>query len=346
MSIGVDTDQVLAGLKDFQRATVEHAFHRLFDAPDSTRRFLVADEVGLGKTMVARGVIAKAIDRLDRDGVERIDIVYICSNGDIAAQNVRKLDVTGTGAARASRLTLLAKQVRDLRDQPLNLVALTPGTSFEQSGGAGRADERVLLYWLLREAWSLGDRAAPKNILQGWVKNADDFRYRLRVVRPDEDRLPASPTSLRARSISESPRKRRTVTHRSGNASTSCVMSSAGRRTRIPRDQTRRRDALIGELRGLLAAACVEALEPDLVILDEFQRFRHLLVDDPDSEAASLARALFDWERPETGEHARVLMLSATPYRALTVAGDGGDDNHHEDFLATVRFLADSHSPR
>ncbi len=86
----------------------------------------------------------------------------------------------------------------------------------------------------------------------------------------------------------------------------------------------------------------MEALEPDLVILDEFQRFRHLLVDEPDSEAASLARALFDWERPETGEHCRVLMLSATPYRALTVAGDGGDDNHHEDFLATVRFLADS----
>ena len=98
MSIDVDTDQVLAGLKDFQRATVEHAFDRLFDAPDSTRRFLVADEVGLGKTMVARGVVAKAIDRLNRDGVERIDIVYICSNGDIADQNVRKLDVTGTGS--------------------------------------------------------------------------------------------------------------------------------------------------------------------------------------------------------------------------------------------------------
>ena len=107
MSIEVDTEQVLSGLKDFQRATVEHVFDRLFDATDSTRRFLVADEVGLGKTMVARGVVAKAIDRLNRDGVDRVDIVYICSNGDIAAQNVRKLDVTGTGAARASRLTLL-----------------------------------------------------------------------------------------------------------------------------------------------------------------------------------------------------------------------------------------------
>mgnify|MGYP003353800449 CR=1 FL=1 len=34
--------------------------------------------------------------------------------------------------------------------------------------------------------------------------------------------------------------------------------------------------ALVGLLRGALARAGVSALEPDLVILDEFQRFRHL----------------------------------------------------------------------
>jgi hypothetical protein len=341
MSIDVDTDQVLAGLKDFQRATVEHAFYRLFDAPDSTRRFLVADEVGLGKTMVARGLVAKAIDRLNRDGVGRIDVVYICSNGDIAAQNVRKLDVTGTGAVRASRLTLLAQQVRDLRDQPLNLVALTPGTSFEQSGGAGRADERVLLYWLLREAWSLGDRVAPKNILQGWVKSADGFRDRLRWF--DWRKIDAGIAEEFVRTLDRRIAKDSAHGRESMRERFDTLCDEFGRtRSRIPQDQRKRRDTLIGELRGLLAAACVEALEPDLVILDEFQRFRHLLVDDPESEAASLARALFDWERPETGEHARVLMLSATPYRALTVAGDGGGDDHHEDFLATVRFLADS----
>jgi len=341
LSVDVDTDQVLAGLKDFQRATVEHVFDRLFDAPDSTRRFLVADEVGLGKTMVARGVVAKAIDRLNRDGVDRVDIVYICSNGDIAAQNVRKLDVTGTGAARASRLTLLAKQVRDLRDQSLNLVALTPGTSFEQSGGAGRVDERVLLYWLLREAWSLGGRAAPKNLLQGWVKSADAFRDRLDGF--DRTKIDKGIADEFARTLDQRTATETANGHESIRERFDALCDVFGRtRTRIPSDQTKRRDALIGELRGLLAAACVEALEPDLVILDEFQRFRHLLVDDPENEAASLARALFDWERPETGEHARVLMLSATPYRALTVAGDGGDDNHHEDFLATVRFLAAS----
>jgi hypothetical protein len=37
-------------------------------------------------------------------------------------------------------------------------------------------------------------------------------------------------------------------------------------RKHIPYDQRQRRNALIGELRGLLAASCVEAVEPDLVI--------------------------------------------------------------------------------
>lgn len=43
----------LAGLKDFQRKTVEYVFKRLY-GNDPTSRFLIADEVGLGKTLVAR----------------------------------------------------------------------------------------------------------------------------------------------------------------------------------------------------------------------------------------------------------------------------------------------------
>ena len=47
----------LAGLKDFQRTTVDYVFKRLY-GDVSTSRFLIADEVGLGKTLVARGIIA------------------------------------------------------------------------------------------------------------------------------------------------------------------------------------------------------------------------------------------------------------------------------------------------
>ncbi len=66
-------------LKPFQRATVDYVFQRLFTDASPTRQFLVADEVGLGKTMVARGVIAKTIEQLTGK-VDRIDVVYICSN--------------------------------------------------------------------------------------------------------------------------------------------------------------------------------------------------------------------------------------------------------------------------
>src|SRR5690606_37175965 len=106
-------------LMDFRRATVDYVLRRLYDDPDPTSRFLVADEVGMGKTLVARGVIAGAIERLEHDDtVDRIDIVYICSNADIARQNIVKLDVVGDGTRPLStRITMLATQIKDL-DRP------------------------------------------------------------------------------------------------------------------------------------------------------------------------------------------------------------------------------------
>src|SRR5688500_1437465 len=101
-----DVSRILGGLKDFQRATVEHVFRRMYLDADTAHRFLVADAVGLGKTMVARGVIACALDHL-WDRVPRLDVVYVCSNGDIARQNVASLNVLGhRHHALSTRLTL------------------------------------------------------------------------------------------------------------------------------------------------------------------------------------------------------------------------------------------------
>ena len=143
-------------LKDFQRETVEHVFARMYKGRHPARRFLLADEVGLGKTLVAKGLIAKAVDKM-WDDVDRIDVVYICSNGDIARQNVRRLNVSpGDEFALASRITLLPTQIHDLRSRRLNFVSFTPRTSFDTRGGGGIASERALLYWMLR---SSGDSA-------------------------------------------------------------------------------------------------------------------------------------------------------------------------------------------
>ena len=69
---------------------------------------------------------------------------------------------------------------------------------------------------------------------------------------------------------------------------------------------------IVGGLRRMLARAAVEALEPDLVILDEFQRFRDLLDVKTGGEAAELAHEFFNQS------DARVLLLSATPYKPFT----------------------------
>ena len=140
-------------LKDFQRATVDHVIRRLYTDPDCGSRFLVADEVGLGKTMVAKGVIARAIDHL-WDDIERIDVIYICSNRAIADQNLRKLNVFGDQPfSFASRLTMIAKEIRELRGNKVNFVSFTPGPSFDLKSSLGMAGERVLFCHILPLLW-------------------------------------------------------------------------------------------------------------------------------------------------------------------------------------------------
>ena len=82
----------------------------------------------------------------------------------------------------------------------------------------------------------------------------------------------------------------------------------------------------------------IDALRPDLVVLDEFQRFKDLLKPRPGDLAAELAQKLFDYCDPETGQRTRTLLLSATPYRMYTTADDT-DSDHYKDFLDTCKFL-------
>ena len=327
----------LGMLKDFQRATTDYVFRRFYGA-GATQRFLVADEVGLGKTLVARGVIAKAIDRLWHK-VRRIDIIYICSNADIARQNLDRLQIEGvTASARASRLTLLPLYVKDLRCQRVNLVALTPGTSFKQTGGGGVVQERVLLHWLLKRAWHIGDRAAAINVLRHNVE-AETFRWYLQRFDPngvdrglaDAFRLELNKTVRRDGRAGRPDLRRR--------FRDLCEIFRRSDSYGSEEDRWKRAQWL-GEIRRLLAGVCLKSLRPDLVILDEFQRFRHLL--DKEEPAGELASDLFDYASGSA--RARVLLLSATPYKYFTLHDEDGE-NHYDDLLKTIRFLSEESVP-
>lgn len=339
MTQPVDAAAVLDRLKGFQRDTVEYAFQRLFLDEDSSHRFLVADEVGLGKTLVARGVVAKTIEHL-HDRVARIDVIYICSNANIARQNMNRLNVLQRDTTGiASRITLLPLFVRDLDAHKVNLIGLTPSTSFEMTEGTGVMKERLLVYWLLREAWDFGRSTGPKNLFQVGA-GKQRFRSALKAFPtsgpdggPPYDRSIAQAfvEQLEA-SIAEDRRLGRPDL-RSRFEELREVFGYA--RTRVPKQDRRLRDAFIGDLRTLLARTCLAILEPDLVILDEFQRFRDLL--DGDHPAARLAQDLFRFA--DGSNRVRVLLLSATPYKMYTLSHEQEENDHYQDFLRTVRFL-------
>lgn len=333
----VDVDTVMAGLKGFQRDAVDHVIDRFYGPGSAANsgRFLIADETGLGKTIVARGVIARAIDHLQGvDHVDRIDIVYVCSNVDLATQNLRRLNVTGDRhIGMTTRLTLLAKESRRLSEvaagsgKKVNLVSFTPGTSFSEGGWRqGSAPERAMLTVILDRIANrtASDRRVTRLLMHGTVKSAE--RFDQWYVQPLIRELAGEPdpriVAAFTRMIEADGSLERFVDLR----------DEIRRKHDVPAELWHRNHDLIAEFRQSLAKAGVDTLEPDLVILDEFQRFRHLL--NPESgDAAELAHALF--QHPD----AKVLLLSATPYKPFTNSDDVEDD-HYEDFLATIRFLA------
>lgn len=331
-----DVEAILRPLKPFQRRTVEHAFEQMFEAPDASGRFLVADEVGLGKTLVARGVIAKAIDYY-WDSVGRIDIIYICSNQAIAHSNLPKLQVTAEGErsfALATRLTMLASELAgepgqpSLADSKLNFVSFTPGTSFNMGHSGGMAKERRVLFALLDGF--VEPRLGLMNLMQGGVTRTDWWRSVL-----DYDPLPLD-TGIRLRF------QARFLNDQALRADIDETIEGWFKkmRKRFPPEARVARNRILGLLRRMLADICVHALQPDLIILDEFQRFKGLLEarDGHVDPAGELAQALFNAPTPE-GHRTRTLLLSATPYKLYTADAEIEHEDHYKDFLDTTRFL-------
>lgn len=329
-------EPILATLKPFQRDTVEYVFSRFFDEKDQSDRFLVADEVGLGKTMVAKGVIAKLIELHLKTPNRRIDVVYVCSNQAIARQNFEKLAFLGKAQqAVTDRITTLPLHVGGLEekvpglDRAINVIPITPTTSLDLSSGTGRADERALLWHMLSSSKLAGrermNREKVRRIFADSATEARMCRERERITRIGVDR------DLRNAFIG-AVREEWFGGSRVGTAIDRLARLDL-RRTCEKQEFVAGRRALIGQLRAVLARSCVDSLEPDLIILDEFQRFTQLFRDD--NPAGELAQLLFGFEGCKT------LLLSATPYKMHARAHELGED-HHGEFMKTTSFLAGS----
>lgn len=311
--------------KAFQKATIECAL-RAFDRRRSVRRFLVADEVGLGKTVVARGVIERMMRRMRRCGPLRV--LYVCSSLAIAAQNKGNLlrviedpDIRERAVCDVDRLTLAPNRALP-DDVPLHLYTLTPDTSIPDRKGkhrSGTAPERALLHNLLASKYpsltrvcAYGEEWLRRNAVASW----EDWKQS-RGAKPSRSLRRAFFPVLREQ-LGLRP-------------SQHLPPAIRGKLSQDPLET-------INLLRIALAKTGLNTLAPDLVIFDEFQRFQDLLASS--DRGSDIAR-----EMVRTGRGGpAVLLLSATPYRLYGGDVDHlfGEVRHHEQFFDLVEWLLGS----
>lgn len=278
-----------APAKRFQQETVKAATAAL-QGGNTLRRFLVADEVGLGKTVVARDTLA-ALAR----GARKFVVYYVTSGQKVADQNkvelLRFLDKDDAKDALSTidRLGLVAFEPR--ARGKLRLYAFTPKTSFSngQRLYGGKAVERAFVGELLDAVYP-GLRAEfPKQYLEhgattGWPWACQEARRQMAHV--PRAFIDSYGRALRAEF---------------GTPAREAILNAI---------DPARPGVSLGRMRQALAQAALGAAPPDLVIFDEFQCYRDLLNPGADNP---LARQLI--EGVDGKPSPPMLLLSATPYR-------------------------------
>jgi hypothetical protein len=336
--------EILSGLKDFQRATVERIFN-LFTSGRS--RVLVADEVGLGKTLIARGVIAKtAVYHKQTLNDELFKVVYVCSNQSIAAQNLSKLKINENDSVEGLSDTRLSMQHLKIfkdelenkkRQNYMQLIPLTPNTSFNMTSGGGSVQERALIYAVLHRYEQLTpykedlEKLLIGNATKSWQTWARDW-YDKEVAAYDKasgGRYLQTVLKRLERFFSEHDGLLSEII----NSCCSVRGHNQGGSYQI-----------IHKLRRMMAEISVGLLDADLVIMDEFQRFPELIRTDADNETAMLARRFFNATKRDN-ERVKILLLSATPYKlysTLEEINENQVDEHCREFIQVTEFLFES----
>lgn len=332
--------KVMSGLKDFQKATVNR-LDKLYRS--GQLRVLVSDEVGLGKTMIARGAIVKFAQMQKEAGKLPLKVAYICSNASIAEQNIKKFQAvnnTQNDISNSSRLSMLHLNVfmqqndTELHNQYIQFIPLTPDTSFRMTRGTGMVAERALMYAILKR---MPEFACYKKALETAMKdNAEKAWETWAKVRYEEFVINCDKISkgkyiaYMLKNVSKELNKKTN----DGNTVFEKTKAMCGQ---IKRNgyQYQNNDNIIKMLRYVFAKISMKLLQPDFVIIDEFQRFKYLINSNAQTEMGMLISKFFS-------DNSRILLLSATPYKmysTLEEIDDKQTDEHYSEFFDIMNFL-------
>jgi len=311
--------------KDFQQATADRIL-KVFKE-HRQNRILLADEVGLGKTIIAREVIRKVSKWHKDDNDDHFKVVYICSNINIANQNINKLGINDPLKVSESRLSmqhLIIYNNAGTGHSYEQLIPLTPATSFSMTAGCGNQDERALMYAHLRRLDCFKDITKPLSKFMAydaekyWVDYIKGYEQRVIACDRNGSNYIQEMNLLLTQNISKT-----LIEAIRANCSSNLI--------------TKKRDSrpLINQLRRIFAQISLDKLEPDLVIMDEFQRFRDLIQPADDEQGMLSKRFLYN-------TNTKVLLLSATPYKPYSTLEEISQDEsseHIKEFMAVMNFL-------
>lgn len=301
------------------------------------RRVLLSDEVGLGKTIVSKGVIQAVGELSDEYGIwddNTYRVVYICSNANIVKQNTENLGIEDVMNIDESRLSMqhfiVAKKVKELqkskKSKPRILIPLTPGTSFNLQTSAGNMNERALMFAILSHLDDFKDhKTALKNRLNIYGANGDNWTDIIDKYEKDT--------------------KENVCTGYRENISKEVVNDDCYQEAKdlllkaIALNDYNTTNKAITLFRIIFCKISMKELNPDLVIMDEFQRFSSLLDLEGNSEEAMLTRTFFGKE-----DGPFILLVSATPYKPFTTLEELNEnkiDEQYQDFNKLADFLFD-----
>ena len=315
-------------LTDFQQRTADRIFEVFHGGQ---RRVLLADEVGLGKTIVAREVV-KRVSRWHETELhdDHFKVVYICSNISIASQNAQKLGIEDQMNVSESRLSMQHLKIYESAGTGHayeQLIPLTPATSFSMTSGCGNQSERALMLAHLRRLPEFRgyeeklSRFLAFDAEKWWRWHVDWYENKVSDCGRNGSGYLEDMAAALAEKFSEHPDLVPAIKE-------NCDSNAPDRKWKSR--------TLINRLRMLFAEISLTKLEPDLVIMDEFQRFRDLIAPEKESEEMLLSQKFLEDTRT------KILLLSATPYKQYStleeIAEDENSDHYHE-FMEVMNFL-------